>query len=69
MPGVRACIPCKYDGAEKYLNRRLGEGANLTTIRAELSEPYRMKVYGYAKGPTLSMLQQLGAIPDAAPSP
>lgn len=57
MPNQRACIPCKYPAAEEYLDRRLGEGADLRSIRQELSTPYRMKAIGYGKGPSLQSLQ------------
>jgi hypothetical protein len=58
MPNQRACLPCKYPDADDYVRRRQGEGANLQTIRSELNTPFRKKMYGYEKGPTLMMLQQ-----------
>lgn len=58
MPGVRACLPCKYPDADKYLSRRLSEGSDLKTVRKELDSPYRKKMYGYQKGPTLAMLEE-----------
>lgn len=58
MPNQRACIPCKYPQANDYLKRRMSESADLRTISKELGSPYRMKSFGYRKGPTQSMLQE-----------
>lgn len=75
MPGVRACIPCKYPDSDDYIRRRVAEGANLTTIRAELDTPFRKKMYGYQKGPTTAMLREhqakhrgLSPVRDAMPT-
>ena len=58
MPNQRACIPCKYPEAKEYMQRRIGEGANLKTVRSELDSVYRRKQFGYGKGPSLAMLQE-----------
>ena len=58
MPGVRACIPCKYPQTDEYIGERLKIGTSLKTIRAELDSSYRKKMYGYQKGPTLAMLEE-----------
>ena len=58
MPNQPACTPCKYPEVERYLDRRLSEGANLKTIRSELASPYRKKTFGIKREPTQAMLAE-----------
>jgi hypothetical protein len=56
MPNKRACYPCKYPEVQSYMDRRLGEGADLKTIRHELATPYRRRQFGYTTPPTEASL-------------
>ena len=56
MPNQPACLPCKNPLAQEYLTERMGQMADLKTIRHELASAYRKRTMGYGKAPTLSML-------------
>ena len=57
MPNQRACLPCKNKKVYDFLNERLGRGASLFTISAELAQPFRMRDFGYGKAPGPTMLE------------